>query len=710
MARAQHKRPICQNFFNPWLPLGGLLPIMRHAVPGRRANDVTDPADSAPAVPATPATLRLRILCTTDLHAHVWPHDYQTDRPTKGRGLAALATLITAARAEAGQDRTLLVDCGDILQGTALGDWAALQSTARINTTDDPAAPGPVHPMIRAMNHLRYDAAALGNHDLNYGLDPMTAAFAGADFPVLCANLVADLGATPPEDTPIVPPWCILDRQVPDTQGCAQPLRIGLIGTAPPQSAVWDAAVLRGRVAARDAAQAVRAHLPALHAAGCDLVIALSHAGIGSARPAPMEEDTSLAVARIDGIDVVLAGHSHRRLPGPDFHGTPGVDAAAGRLAGKPAAMAGAFGSDLGVLDLALAARPGGGWRLAAADVSLRPVKDTAADPAVLDLTAPAHRATRGQMGRIVGHSRTRLHSVFALTGRAPALALLAEAQAAHARRLVTGTALDGLPLLSAAAPFKHGGPTGPDGFVDIPAGQLRHRHMVELSPFPNQLCVLAVTGADLRAWLERAASAYCTVPRGARDATLIDPAAAAYTFDEIHGLTYTLDLSRPPLHDAQTGRALTAAQPPASSALAEDGAGWTGMDGTDEPQADRSPRAGRVTALYHAGRAIADTDRFAVATNSYRASGGGGYGMIPKGTPRIHSREPLLDLLLRHVAGAGEIATDGPAPHRFAPLGATALLRTAPQVTLDDHGDPDRKLAPLGLDGDGYGVFRLFL
>jgi len=607
----------------------------------------------------------LRLLCTTDLHGHIWPFDYQRDCETSGRGLARVATNIRAARATA--LNTLLFDCGDLLQGTALADWAA-----------DPAQRCALHPMIAAMNALGYDAAALGNHDLNYGLSHLGRNLNDSGFPVVCCNLVRDLGARITDDTPLVAPWVALDRVMTDDAGQMRALKIGVIGTAPPQSAVWDAAVLRGGVSARDAVAAVRALVPDMRAAGCDLIIALSHAGLGTPHPSDMAEDTSIAIAGIDGVDVVLAGHSHRRLPGPDFATTPGADAATGHIAGKPAAMAGAFGSDLAVLDLMLT--PGNdGWRITRSTVTLQPTADTPPDPMLLDATRAAHVATRARMAGIVGKTRTRLHTVLAMAGHAPALALIADAQAAFARTLIGDTPLDALPVVSAVAPFQLGGPNGPQGFIDIPEGPLLRRHMADLSPFPNRLCVLLATGADLRLWLERAVSAYQTLDPGTPDIRLLNPDVPAYACDEIHGVEYRIDLSRPALFDVRTGLS-----------IAPHGA------------------QGRVTMLTCDGRPVRAQDRFAVAANSYRASGGAGYDMIPSDTPRVHSNTTLHDILVDHVRRLATVGTQAPAPFAFEPLGATALIRTAPQASAALHGDPTRRLDWLGLDAEGYGTLRL--
>src|ERR1700722_4946591 len=109
------------------------------------------------------AELHLRLIGTSDLHANIYPYDYYHDRPDDTVGLARTASLISAARAEAAN--VILLDNGDIIQGTPLGDYAA-----------QPDRPDGAHPMIATMNQLGYAAASLGNHEFNYGLELLEAA------------------------------------------------------------------------------------------------------------------------------------------------------------------------------------------------------------------------------------------------------------------------------------------------------------------------------------------------------------------------------------------------------------------------------------------------------------------------------------------------------------------------------------------------------
>ena len=145
------------------------------------------PAQAAEHKPAkAPRTWSFSILGTTDLHSHVFDWDYYLDKAysdSKGNsvGVARVATLIKQQRAAKGEEHVLLVDAGDIIQGTSLAYYFA-----RVQPITDKGAPK--HPMAVAMNHMRYDAAALGNHEFNYGIEVLRKFESQCRFPLLGAN------------------------------------------------------------------------------------------------------------------------------------------------------------------------------------------------------------------------------------------------------------------------------------------------------------------------------------------------------------------------------------------------------------------------------------------------------------------------------------------------------------------------------------------
>ena len=269
--------------------------------------------------------------------------------------------------------------------------------------------------MIAAMNALGYDAATLGNHEFNYGLDFLHHSIGGARFPFVCANAVLQKGRTPQGDVPLLPPFVLLDRQVTDGAGQSHPLRLAVIGLLPPQITVWDANHLRDRIKTRDIVQTARHHIPLMRQAGADLVIALCHSGIGTGRHKPGAENAAAALARLPGIDALILGHSHLVFPSPEFAALPQADVLRGLLCGKPAVMPGRFGSHLGVVDLMLDRTPSG-WSVchARAQAIRVPPGESAASPAgILRISAPLsygiNRLSRWLPQFMAEHPRLRL-------------------------------------------------------------------------------------------------------------------------------------------------------------------------------------------------------------------------------------------------------------------------------------------------------------
>ncbi len=456
------------------------------------------------------------------------PYDYYADKPNDTMGLARTASHIMAVRAEA--TNSLTVDNGDYMQGNPMADYIAYSKGM---------AEGDTHPVIAGMNAVGYDAGTLGNHEFNYGLPFLDLVNAKAGFPILCANVVRALGASPLEDTPYLPPWTILDRELTDGAGEKHPIRIGLIGFVPPQVMQWDRGHLEGQVFARDILEAARAHVPALRAAGAQIVIALSHSGITAGPEAPMMENASLQLAAVEGIDALVTGHAHLTFPGKDFDGE-GIDNATGTLAGKPAVMPGFWGSHMGLIDLMLERTEGDGWRVAGHDCSLRPIFERAEDRSVKPLvedfapaiaaTAEAHQATLAYVRAEVGQTSAPLYSYFALVADDPSVQIVSLAQGWYAAGLLKGTEHEGLPLLSAAAPFKAGGRGGPEYYTDVPTGPVAIKNVADLYLYPNTLQIVRITGAQLKDWLERSAGLFNRIDPGKPDQPLINPDFPATT------------------------------------------------------------------------------------------------------------------------------------------------------------------------------------
>lgn len=592
-------------------------------------------------------------MATADLHAQIMAYDYFADREVQPGGLAVLASLVRRLRM--GSPNAFLLDNGDFLQGNALADWAA---------TRDARGPNPV---VAAMNALGYDAGTLGNHEFNYGLPYLQRAMAELDFPLVSANLVHGSGAA--KGRPIVQPWLILPRMIRDIAGRPWPVRLGVIGFAPPQTGQWDRLILAGAVTARDIVETARTEVPALRAAGAEIVVALCHSGIGSAEAIHGMENAALALAAVEGIDALVMGHTHGVFPAAGLPGVAGVDPVRGTLCGKPAVMAGSLGSHLGLIDLRIARRDGT-WEVIGHDVRAVPADAMPVRPdlAVMAVARPTHDRTLERIRSPIGRIDHEIDSHFALVTTDASLRIVAEAQAARTRQVQQGTPWESLPVLSAVAPFRTGGRGGPDSYIEIPAGPIMVRHACELYIYPNTLHVVEARGAVLADWLERSAGLFLPVTPWQVDQPLIDPSFPSYNFDVILGLTWQIDPSRP---------------------LGE-----------------------RVSDIRWQGRPLDPQQRFAVATNSYRLGGAGVFAGLLDDAPMLHAdRTQVRDLVIDHLrtppaAGVFGGGATWREVWRFAGLaGTSAWFETAPRAR-SPRGDLD--LTDLGLDDDGFRRFSL--
>jgi 2',3'-cyclic-nucleotide 2'-phosphodiesterase/3'-nucleotidase len=619
--------------------------------------------------------LRLRVLATTDLHAHLFPFNYYADCRDDSVGLAGLATLIEQARAEC--PNTLLFDNGDTLQGAPLGD-AAMSELLPC---------GDVHPMIAAMNGLRYDAATLGNHDFDFGLEVLERTLAAARYPVVLANarrLAAGRG--------IVAQHAMLERNLVDEAGAVRTLRIGVTGATPPQVMRWARAHLEGRLQVDAILPAVRREVAVLREKGADLVIVLAHSGLGPELNTDDGENVGRLLARLDGVDAVVAGHTHGVFPRPDDP--------AGLVAGTPLVQPGFWGSHLDQIDLELRATPGTDpaarpvWAVQGVNVKLRAlaeanVADAAALrrrldhlPAFRRQMVRGHRLTRAYSSRPLGRSAVPLETYFSLLAPCAATQVIADAQRAAVARVVAEREdLADLPLISVTTPFKAGGRAGPGNYTDVPAGTLLLRHAADLYSYSNGLSLLRATGTQIRDWLERSASAFHRIDPGADGAPqpLIDMAFASYNFDRMDGLSYEIDLSQAAHTNAE------------------------GDEIRDGP--------GRIRNLrLSCGLPVRDEGRYLLICSSYRAAGGGHFPAAADCEQVYSTPDPVRNALVNYITRAsGPLDPVIEPSFSFTPLGGTpVLVHTGPSAAA--HADRIKALGlvPDGIEDSGFARYLL--
>ncbi|MET3521339.1 bifunctional 2',3'-cyclic-nucleotide 2'-phosphodiesterase/3'-nucleotidase [Mesorhizobium abyssinicae] len=619
----------------------------------------------------------LRIMETTDIHVNVLPYDYYADKANDTMGLSRTASLIDAVRKEA--TNAMLIDNGDLLQGNPMGDYIAYEKGLK---------DGDLHPIMKGMNLLGYECSTLGNHEFNYGLSFLDKVLAGANFPFVCANLIRGtaLAANPRDDKLYLKPYVILDRKIKDGSGAEQPIRIGIIGFVPPQIMVWDLKNLEGNVKTRDIVEAAKAWVPEIKEAGADIAIALSHSGI-DIKQGDMMENASFFVAGVEGIDAVFTGHQHLVFPGKkDFQALDGVDTGKGTLQGKPAVMGGFWGSHMGLIDLLLE-REGSKWRVVSATSEARPIyervdnknKATVGDDRrIIAALEQDHEATLAYVRRPVGKTSAPLYSYFALVADDPSVQIVNQAQSWYLKDILKSTQWKDVPLLSAAAPFKAGGRSGADYYTDVPVGDIAIKNVADLYLYPNTVRAVEITGAQVKEWLEMSVGIFNRIEPGKADQPLINTDFPSYNFDVIDGVTYKIDLSQPPKYDAKGG--------PANA-------------------------SSRIVDLMFDGKPIDPAQKFVVATNNYRAGGGGNFPDINASKIIYEAPDTNRDVIVRYVISEGTINPSADGNWSFAPLpGASVVFDTGPRAKDFIADVKSLKIEPAGEGDAGFARYRILL
>lgn len=625
---------------------------------------------------ASAAELKLRILATTDVHMNLVDFDFVRDRPDETIGLNRTAALIEEARKE--NPNAILVDDGDLLQGSPMGDVVAREK---------PLKDGEVHPAYLAMNILKYDAAAIGNHEFNYGLDLLQRAQTGRDFPILAANAYK-LNPDGSQGETLFPPSVILDRKFKDEAGVERDIKIGIVGVLPPQIMNWDKDKLDGKITTSDAVEAVQREVPKLKAEGADVIVVLSHAGISGAPREGGDENFSAYLSTIDGVDAVVTGHSHRVFPGKDYENLPSADLAKGTVDGKPYVMAGSFGSHLGVIDLTLD-DASGKWKVTDGRAEARPVAVKGedgemharlpADARITDALKGWTDATLAYIRAPIGEAKAPFNTYLTLMGNTEALRLVADAQTLYAEKIVKGTPYEGLPILSAIAPFRVGGRPGADYYTDIKAGPVAIKDAADLYFYPNILTIVKLKGSEVREYLEKSVRLFNQIDPAKTTPQLLVGTSPAYNFDILFGLTYTIDVTQP----SRYGRG---------------------------PQVE-NPDARRIGDVLYKGQPLDDNQDYLIVTNNYRANGGGEFPRMDGSAIALVAPETNRDVLIDYIRTKKELVPDNTPVWSFKPVPGTPDIRVEIGPGGADVVATDKRLTKLDQPTEaGFDVYRVNL
>lgn len=465
---------------------------------------------------AATRTVNLEILGTTDLHGHIYPTTYYGDKKDQPLGLAKVATLIERERAA--HKNVVLVDSGDILQGSPLTTWFFRHG--------DPMHH--VDPMIAAMNALHYDAATWGNHDFDYGLPLVYKAANDAKFPFVSSNIYWH-----GTEIPAFKPYVILD---------VGGIKVGIIGGTPPGVGLWDRAQVHGKLDFGDEVAAFYRWAPRVRALGADVIVGIPHAGYGGDGPfgptydgyaadsgLPGEQVGYTLAREIRDLDVLMLGHSHHLVwSDPSTYSTMVYGLMAGKTVqdplGRPLAIVQAdkWGSHLAVVRLELQ-RESGRWAIVKRQTENLSTQGVPADPHILALARSAHLATLAYVNKAIATTPSTWSGRLSRVEDTPLVDLINAVQLAqtHAQ-------------LSAAADF--------DPTVSLARGPISMAEVAGLYPYQNLLVAVRITGKQLKDYLEWTARYYADYKPGGK---VIGTSVPGFDYDMIAGVDYTIDTRR---------------------------------------------------------------------------------------------------------------------------------------------------------------------
>ncbi|MGA9997592.1 MAG: 5'-nucleotidase C-terminal domain-containing protein [Pyrinomonadaceae bacterium] len=443
-----------------------------------------------------PMRAQVTILATTDLHGNILPIDYYLNKPD-ARGLAKAATIIKAARKE--NPNLMLLDSGDTIQGTPLVFYHNKKNNA------------PPDPMMLVMSALKYDSMAVGNHEYNFGLKVLEKARHEASFPWLSANTYRK-GTNETAYSPYL---------VKEVNG----VKVGVLGLTTPGIPNWENtenyAGLEFRETVSEAKKWTKVLREQEHV---DLVVITMHMGLeedlrtGKIDPGQVpNENAAVAIAeQVEGVDLILMGHTHREVPSVYINGV--LLAQADKWARRVVRA-----------DIYLEREDEGKrWRVVAKGARTIPVDDKVeVDPEIAKIAAPYDKETQAWLGRVIGESAVEMSAKEARFRDTPILDLIQRAQLDASKADVS--------MAASFNPQAH-----------IRKGPVTVRDIAALYEYENTLVVLEVTGQQLKDALEHSALYFGAYVPNKAAADLVDEKIPGYNFDIAEGVTYDLDISKP--------------------------------------------------------------------------------------------------------------------------------------------------------------------
>lgn len=422
---------------------------------------------------------KLTVFFTSDLHAYIYPTDYRS-RTERDLGLFKCANRFTH------DGNTLIIDGGDLLQGSPLGAFChdTLQHAA---------------PFAEMMNCCGYDYVTLGNHDFNYGIPYLDSYLEALQARCVCQNVRREDGKSYPAQI----------------RTLENGLRVGIVGIVTDYVNIWERPEHLAGVTVTDPFPAAAAALEAMRGQ-VDLTMCIYHGGferdLTTGRMlSTTRENIAYRICQELDFDILLTGHQHMSVPGQMVSGT---------FVAQPA--------DRGQEFLQIEASVCGGEKHFTSRTI--PAGGTCPLDWLQRFSAIEHGA-QDWLDQVVGQLPHALlpDTPLKMAAQGSDLADLFNA----VQMEVSGAQLSAASLANDVA-----------GLPQV----VHRRDLLIAYPYTNTLTVLRITGAVLRQAMERSAAYFTRDSDGTLRVSdcFLEPKVEHYNYDYYAGVEYTYEISRP--------------------------------------------------------------------------------------------------------------------------------------------------------------------
>ena len=441
-------------------------------------------------------TREIVILQTSDLHGYIYPVDYATKKPAN-YGLAKVASVIKEQRAKYGEENVIVIDTGDLIQGSPMAYYSARFDTSEPN------------PMVLVMNHLRFAASTLGNHEFNYGMDVLNKVIGEAEFPFLSANIVDE------QDSPYFMPYTIVD---------VNGISVCILGLTTKYIPNWEDPRNISGLKFKDSVQIAKDYVEDLRKIA-DVMIVSYHGGLekdpetGNPTEPLVGENQGYEIAtQVPGIDVLLTGHQHRAI--------------ATRIGKVAVTQPSNWGKMVGKVTVKLEQTEDGKWVVKEAIPELIDASKYPADEEVLNLVKTYEDKTQEWLDKPVGTAKGDFWVADPFVARLwdnPLIEFVNKVQMYYTGAKISSTAL----FTNDVRGWK--------------SGQVTLRDINAVYIYPNTLKVIKVKGKDIKDALERSADYFVFENGEAKEnKSWIEPKVQRYNYDMWEGISYKIVLNRP--------------------------------------------------------------------------------------------------------------------------------------------------------------------